>query len=288
MFGSESGSLFITTTQKTFWFLTAFIIVSYSSKAQFGTFILEKRNDSMAVAEQISRIRSMESNPFEMAGFAGVEDSIIRYRLFKPEHPEGRKVLPLVLVFHGSGQIGSDNQSQLGLLAKLFAGRDIQKKYPAYVLAPQFSTRSSDYKQDEKRGVLTAIPRSCVQYVLNLIDSLKTSLPIDPKRIYAVGFSMGGSTVIHALGQRPDLFAAGISLAGIPEFKIMNQLGDIPIWLIHGMNDTENSIQSDERFYQERNKKILFWKLKSADHLQVFDSRLLGEALPQWLFQFRK
>jgi predicted peptidase len=67
--------------------------------------------------------------------------------LFKPNHKSEDKY-PLVVVYHGSGAIGTDNNVQLGLLHKLFASPEIQSKYPAFVLAPQFPTRSSDYKTD--------------------------------------------------------------------------------------------------------------------------------------------
>jgi len=132
------------------------------------------------------------------------------------------------------------------------------------------------------------VPRPALNSVLQLIDSLKSSLNIDSTRIYVVGFSMGASTVINSLSARPDLFAAGVSIAGIPQFDKIPELSDIPIWLIHGLDDTENPSDSDEQFYRERPNQTLFWKLKETDHGTIFTTLLLGETLPSWLFAQRK
>lgn len=265
-------------------------IISFTTaKAQFGEKIVDNSADTAIANQRIKQIRSLDNNIFESAVFAdsdGVNE--IKYRLYKPVENDSRKY-PLVVVFHGSGAIGTDNISQLGLLPKLFASSEIQKKYPAYVLAPQFSARSSDYTLDKNRNLLFSTPRTSLQTILKLIDSLKQTLNVDETRIYAIGFSMGGSTVINSLSARPDLFAAGISISGIPEFGNLEKLSNIPIWLIHGTDDTENTINSDEQFYKEiRKKKIRFWKLKATTHDNVFTPKLLDETLPKWLFKQRK
>lgn len=270
--------------------ISLLLIISFTiAKAQFGLQIIDNTADATITNERISKIRSLDNNTFEAATFADNEaKNEIKYRLFKPAKNDTRKY-PLVIFFHGSGAIGADNISQLGILPKLFASPEIQKKYPAYLLAPQFSDRSSDYVLDKERNTLASVPRSSLATVLKLIDSLKQNLNIDEKRIYAVGFSMGGSTVINSLQARPDLFAAGISISGIPQFSNIEKLSTIPIWLIHGMDDTENPINSDEQFYKEMNKKkVRFWKLKAITHDNVFTPQLLDNTLPKWLFKQRK
>jgi predicted peptidase len=96
---------------------------------------------------------------------------------------------------------------------------------------------------------------------------------------------MGASTVINSLSARPDLFAAGISISGIPQFDKTQKLSEIPIWLIHGTNDTVNPISSNEQLYKELNKNIRFWKLKAKTHDNIVTSHILGEAMPKWLFK---
>ena len=257
---------------------------------QFGQKVIPFPADTVASRQQIAQIRSLPNDVFDAASFTDKDQLTIPYRLFKPaadQHNTTAK-LPLVVVFHSAGRpIGTDNVSQLGILPKLFAGADIQSKYPAYVLAPQFATRSSDYVTDSSRNVLASIPRPCLATALELIDSLKRTLNIDDKRIYAIGFSMGGSTVINALSARPNLFAAGISIAGIPQFSRIDDIKSIPLWLIHGTEDTENTIDSDLQFYKELKggKHTRFWKLANTSHDNIFSTSILGETLPGWLFK---
>lgn len=259
------------------------VLLHQTLDAQYGMKTIDYRNDSLYAIQEIQNIKKLPDESFIPFVYRALP-----YRLFTPiKKKHARSGFPLIVVFHHSGQIGTDNISQLGLLPKLFARDEIQRKYPAYILAPQFSTRSSDYMMDDQRGVLTSAPRACLHDALSLIDSLRHFLHIDSRRIYAVGFSMGGSTVINALNARPDLFAAGISIAGIPQFDHVDAIRGIPVWLIHGIDDDENPIASDEEFYKEISKEghILFWKMEDTHHGNVFTPRLLGRTMPRWLYR---
>ncbi|WP_136668317.1 alpha/beta hydrolase-fold protein [Flavobacterium sp. H122] len=259
-----------------------------ANKKQSGEFTIENTADTTFSKQSVLKIKSLDNAVFDAATFTGNDKIEIKYRLFKPKKQKNNKKYPLVVLFHGSGAVGTDNKSQLGILAKLFAVPDIQEKYPAYILAPQFPTRSSDYQKDTKRNLLSSTSRPCLTTVFQLIDSLKSNLNIDHKRIYVIGFSMGGSTVINSLAAKPELFAAGISISGIPQFDKTQELKNTPIWLIHGIDDTENPINSDEQFYRESDKNVLFWKLKATAHDNIFTSQILEETLPKWLFAQRK
>lgn len=277
----------MTRTLLTLFISTILFICCSTSKKQFGQTIIENTADTTLSKQAVLKIRSLDNDIFDSATFAGNEQIVIHYRLFTPTQKNIEKY-PLVIIYHGSGAIGTDNKSQLGILPKLFSSQEIQIKYPAYILAPQFPTRSSDYVMDTVRNVLQSTPRPCLNSLLHLIDSLKSSWNVDSNRIYVVGFSMGGSTVINSLSARPDLFAAGISISGIPQFDKIQELTTIPIWLIHGIDDTENPINSDEQFYKEKEAKIRFWKLKATTHDNVFTTQILGETLPKWLFKQHK
>ncbi|MFD2286377.1 phospholipase [Pedobacter petrophilus] len=252
----------------------------------FGRVKIAKRSDSLRLKERIATIKSIKNERFEKGLFKGTSDTTIVYRLFKPLNSRNQK-LPLIVFFHGSNAVGTDNVSQLGILAKLFAMDKTQAKYPAYVLAPQFPSRSSNYSLDQQRNLLTSSPQPCLTVALQLVDSLKTALNIDQNRIYVVGFSMGASTAINALALRPDLFAAGISVSGIPQFNQIAMLSKIPLWIIHGNADTENPFASDEQFYKEvsHEHKIRFWEMDNLSHNDIFSTPFLGNELPNWLFK---
>lgn len=243
--------------------------------------------DSPNTKLRIAKIKAIDNEVFEAGSFTGRGTPTINYRLLKPEQENTAKV-PLIIVFHGSGAVGKDNIAQLGILAKLWAMPEIKSNYPAYVVAPQFLTRSSNYVEDKQRGVLTSVAQPCLETALQLIDSLKTSLNIDLTRIYAIGFSMGGSSVTNVLSARPDLFAAGISISGIPQFDKAKTLSNTPLWLMHGNLDTENPFASDAQLYKEIKHKTRFWEFDGKAHNDIFSSLILDEAIPQWLFKHKK
>jgi len=264
-------------------------ILSCSKRiSTFGKTKISKSPDSLSLKRRIAEIKSLNTDVFTEGKFKGTADTPIVYRLLKPALTNRK--LPLVVVFHGSNAVGNDNSSQLGILAKLFATAEIQAKYPAFVLAPQFPSRSSNYVLDQSRGVLTSIAQPYLKTALQLIDSLKNNLNIDEKRIYLVGFSMGASSVINALSLKPDLFAAGISISGIPQFDQVNTLTNIPIWLIHGNIDTENPFNSDKQFFKEvsHNNKTRFWEFDNLAHNDIFAPAILTNALPGWLFENKR
>ncbi|KUJ60636.1 hypothetical protein AR687_16535 [Flavobacteriaceae bacterium CRH] len=271
-------------------FISTILLIGCSTnKEQFGESTIENAAGTALSKEEFSKIRSLNNETFDTVNFVGREQVGLKYRLYKPKQQKKDKSFPLVIVYHGSGRpIGTDNSSQLGVLPKLFASAEIQNKYPSYVLAPQFSERSSDYETENNRNLLYSKPRASLNSVMELVDSLKSNLNIDNKRIYVVGYSMGGSTAINSLAARPDLFAAGISISGIPQFDKTEEMKTIPIWLIHGLDDTENPITSDEQFYKEMSANIRFWKLKGTTHDNVFTTTILGETLPEWLFKQHK
>jgi predicted peptidase len=268
-------------------FLICGILSCNKSIHTFGKTKIDKSADSLYLKQRITEIKSLNTDAFTKGSFKGTADTAIVYRLLNPNRTD--KKLPLVIVFHGSNAVGNDNSSQLGILAKLFATNKIQAKYPAFILAPQFPSRSSNYVLDQSRNVLTSIPQPCLTTALQLIDSLKNTLNIDEKRIYLIGFSMGASSVINALSLKPDLFAAGISISGIPQFDKIKTLTNVPIWLIHGNMDTENPFNSDEQFYKEvSHNKTRFWEFDNLAHNDIFAPAILTDELPRWLFKNKR
>ena len=53
-----------------------------------------------------------------------------------------------------------------------------------------------------------------MRLALDLVDTLRRELPIDPRRLYLTGQSMGGGGAWHALAQQPRLFAAAVICCG--------------------------------------------------------------------------
>jgi len=235
-------------------------------------------------------VRKTDSDLFSAATYINGSDTL-PYRLLSPLSAAPGDVYPLVLVLHGSGVEGTDNKSQLGVLAKSFAQADQRRRWPAYVVVPQFPRRSSNYKKDPDTNVLYSVPDTCLSLALQLIDSLKKLLPVDAKRVYITGFSMGASSTINALEMRPDLFAAAVAISGIPSFGQLQNIAKTPLLIVHGNADTENPIASDQLLYKKlrriNKRNIQFWEIDGLAH-DVFPPLYTLHTLERWLYQHQR
>ena len=260
-----------------------------SRKTQFGTKTeIRDSKDSTQSLAKISLIKSLEYSEFKEGQFSN-ENKSLKYRILRPEKLDLNKKYPLIVVFHGSGAMGSDNKSQMGVLSKMWLLPENRKKFPAFVIAPQFPVRSSNYHLDTTRGVQVSESNEYLDLLLKSVDSLASVENIDRSRIYVMGFSMGGSTTTNAVSKRPDLFAAAINISGISQFNNNENLLKTPIWMVHGSLDTDNFPQSNLKFYDEMKDKgqVLFWEFKDKYHNNIISAKLV-DALPKWLFNQKK
>ena len=80
-------------------------------------------------------------------------------------------------------------------------------------------------------------PSEPMRLVLELIDAVRKDYPVDPKRIYITGLSMGGFGTWDVLARRPDLFAAAVPICGGADETTAPTMATIPIWAFHGAKD---------------------------------------------------
>lgn len=163
------------------------------------------------------------------------------YRLFRPR---ATAKLPLVLFLHGSGGLGTDNQKQLGLGnifgTRLFALPETQKRFPCYVVAPQTDRGWVRYGSPaEGDSVSRMIPGlgDGARVALELVDQLVRDFPIDKRRLYVTGQSMGGAGVWHMTAQRPTFFAAAAICCGSASSESGAASIKTPLWNFHGDAD---------------------------------------------------
>lgn len=222
---------------------------------------------------------------------AGHAHSGLPYRLLVPAGPAPADGYPLVLVLHGSGAIGADNQAQLGALATAWALPQVMAAFPAYVVAPQFPARTADYTPGPD-GALQAHANPPLQPALALVDELAAHYRIDRRRIYVTGFSMGASGVWQALLARPGLFAGAVPIAGIaPPRADAVRLTKVPLLVVHGDADTENPPGSDLAMVQALraagNERVKLVMHAGLGH-EIASEVLYGRWWREWLFEQRR
>lgn len=202
-----------------------------------------ERIQGMAPLER-SAVAGASVDAFAAGTFTSRAGVTLPYRLLAPTTLEPGQRYPLVVQFHGSGGIGTDNLGQLENAARAWTLPAIRSRYPAFVLVPQFPARSALYDDPQVPRVARAAPE--LQAALDLIDAIVAQHPVDRDRIYATGFSMGGSTTWLALLARPNLFAAAMPVSGIaPDRARAADLVPVPLLILHGQADDENPIEAD-------------------------------------------
>jgi predicted esterase len=138
-------------------------------------------------------------------------------RLFVPRGLDASKPVPVVVALHGAG--GSENLFFEGY----GAGRIVT--------------------ECRKRGWLLLAPRSGLGFggppaVPALVEQLGKRYPIDPKRVFLVGHSMGASQTIELVQKHPNRFAAAAALAGGGTVRDTKPFAELPLFVGVGEKDT--------------------------------------------------
>ncbi|MCC9065193.1 alpha/beta fold hydrolase [Flavobacterium piscisymbiosum] len=266
-------------------FLILTVNFAFAQKKEFRATTV----DSLTFVNNRKILNSLNTDSFVKKTFTK-ENIQIPYRFLTPKKSSNNQKYPLVITFHNSTRIGNDNENQLEPFAKIWLRPEIYNKYQCYVIAPQFSSRSSTYEKNSD-GIQISKPSKDVFALLELIEKVEKENPnIDKNRIYLVGYSMGGSTAQNLLNIAPDKFAAIVSVAAVPDFSNLKKLSKKNIWLIHGQKDDDNPYVGSLELFNKlsSNKNLAFTTLSNLNHNNIVIPFLITEEIPKWLFEKHK
>ncbi len=159
---------------------------------------------------------------YQKKSFAYEANKNLPYRILYPENYDKSKKYPLILVLHGAGERGNDNEKQLVHGAKLFLKAENRTQFPAIVVFPQcpsdsyWATSSIDRSKNpiQFRFNYDSIPNWPQAAAIALVEKLKLEESIDNSRVYITGLSMGGMGTFEAVYRNPGLFAAAAPICG--------------------------------------------------------------------------
>ncbi|OYT69030.1 MAG: hypothetical protein CFK48_09590 [Armatimonadetes bacterium CP1_7O] len=177
----------------------------------------------------------------------------VAFRLFIPKQFKPNQPIPVVIALHGAG--GNEH---------LF--------FEGYGLGIVL-------KEAEKRGWAVIAPRAEISlaHIRGALEAVEKLLPVDPKRIYLMGHSMGGAHSFAAIAQFPDRFRAVVIFAGAGQPTQVPT--DLPILMTVGEQELgmlKNNIENAHRRLQGLNLKTLeYKKYDGCDHLMI-----VREAMP--------
>jgi predicted peptidase len=135
-----------------------------------------------------------------------------------------KEPVPLVVVLHGVG--GDENVILARPGSRARNIHDLADKYGWILAAP---------KGREPTGLYRG---TAEQDVLDVTAEVSKLYPIDDRRMYLFGVSMGGFGTWSIAQNHPDIFAALAPVAGGGSPARMDSIKSIPQIVVHGDNDT--------------------------------------------------
>jgi predicted peptidase len=241
--------------------------------------------------------KGITQTTYEKKEFISGNDTL-RYRIQYPLDYQASKKYPLILVLHGSGERGSNNEAQLKWGGSLFADSANRANYPAIVVFPQCPgndawSRLTYNAQDSLRFHFlsdSAVSKP-LGLVMQLLDTLVASGSVHTKKIYVGGLSMGGMGTFEILWRKPHFFAAAFPICGAGDpFKVSVYARKFPIWVFHGGSDPVVPVGNSHlmvRALKAAKAKVRYNEYPGVGHESWKNAFAEPELLP-WLFDQRR
>ena len=192
-------------------------------------------------AQQLKKSKNLFLNKTHI-----VNTDTLKYRMLLPKDFSEDKTYPLVLFFHGAGERGNDNKTQLVNGSDLFLNVTTRDSFPAIIIFPQCPKNEYWAKVDADRSTrpitfnykYKEAPTKPMALVMDLMDKMVEKPFVKTNQVYVMGLSMGGMGTFEIIYRKPELFAAAIPICGgaNPE-SALAYAKSIPLWVFHGAKD---------------------------------------------------
>ncbi len=171
------------------------------------------------------------------------------YRLHHPAAWDPEQPLPLVLAFHGHTATGRTLEYESGLddaadrARVLVAYPDGVSRWPTVARLPLVGDALGGLSRTWNVGACCAPASSDrvddVAFAAAVVRTLVAEGSVDRRRVYAAGFSIGGTLALMIACNRPDLVAAVASVEGTMPDAPCAAPRPTPVWLVRGGEDAE-------------------------------------------------
>jgi predicted peptidase len=254
----------------------------------FGILFLLATLVPLATAQDFSLYRKQT--------FTGSVGLPLPYRILYPENYDPLKKYPVVLLLHGAGERGTDNEKQLRWGGSLFLKPENRRTFPCFVVVPQCPQNdywaSVKFQRDKypleldfnyKAYTITHPLRT----VMELLENIKDNEGVDRRRVYIIGLSMGGMGTMEAVYRYPRVFAGAVAICGGGDAgAFTKEASRVPFWLFHGEKDdvvgVENSRRMRDRL-QELDSQVKYTEYPGVGHESWVNAFADTDLLP-WLF----
>ena len=182
---------------------------------------------------------------------------LVPFRIYVPEGFDRSSRYPLVVALHGAG--GDENSFMdryRGLLKKNAEER-------GYVVVSV-----------NGRGPYGGYRGDSGQDVLDVIQVVEESYPIDSDRIYLTGHSMGGGGTVLVGFDNAERFAALAPIAGFGSADQLAKAPKMPLLIAQGEADALVPVESARSFHEAAKKagmEVRYIEKAGVDHLAIVD-----------------
>jgi len=228
-----------------------------------------------------------DTNHFIARVFKTNRGETMPYRIFIPRDYNSQKKYPLVLWLHGGAGRGTDNLRQISggntSGSHIWISADVQKKYPAFVIAPQCP-------ENEMWATLElAKPTRQLQIVEELLSSIQKEFNINSQQLYVSGQSLGGFGTWALISEHPETFAAAIPVCGGGDEAMAPRLIHTAIWAFHGADDQAVSVERSRKMIAAIKKaggSPMYTEYKGVGH-NSWERAFVEPDLLSWVFAQR-
>ena len=205
---------------------------------------------------------------------------------FPDDYKKGKGSYPLLLFLHGAGERGTDSVKQL-THGEHFLRKAGMKH--CFVLAPQCPPKKiwAGRHWKEKNFKLTEKPSNQMQLVMKMVDTICEQYPIDKRRIYIMGLSMGGFGTWEAVQRWPERFAAAVPICGGGDHTYIKPIAKSapPIWAFHGDKDKAVPVERSRQMVEALKKagvKVKYTEYPGVGH-NSWDNTFAEPGLLDWI-----
>jgi len=240
---------------------------------------------------------SQDLSLFLKKEFTSRQGGKLPYRILFPEGYDGSKKYPLVLVLHGAGERGADNEKQLIHGGRLFLDANVRKQFPAIIIFPQCPAENywASVRIDRSKAPLAldfdySRPiTEPLRLVMDLLKQLTREEAVDKKRIYITGLSMGGMGTFEVLHRFPKVFAAALPICGGGDATRYKKV-KTPFWIFHGTEDAVVEVNYSRRMVEKLKGlkvKVEYTEYPGVNH-NSWDNAFAEPDFLKWMFAGRK
>jgi predicted peptidase len=222
------------------------------------------------------------------------------YRVLLPLNFDVHKKYPLILFLHGSGERGNDNEKQLIHGGDLFLKDSIRENYPAIVVFPQCAAKGSwanttgHYDSVAKKMIREfrpdGKPTKDMALLLGLLKNLDHTYPLDKRKMYVGGLSMGGMGTFELVFRKPKTFAAAFAICGGASTATVKKMKKTAWWIFHGLKDNtvDPQLSKDMADALKQAGAEVKLTLYPEDGHNSWDDAFKEPGLFEWVFSHRK